>query len=142
MDYLKDLHDMCDTLSRELSSANDKIRQNGGTLSGADLDYVDKLTHAIKSIKTTIAMIEAEDGYSNRMYPMYHGSYRDGNSYNYGNSYEYSRRGAKRDSMGRYSRGYSMDDGMVSELKELMHDAPNEQVKQDFQRLIDKIERM
>ena len=71
MNYLNDLHEMCETLSRELAEANDKINSAGGKLSGSDLDYVDKLTHAIKSIKTTIAMIEAEDdGYSNH-YPHY-----------------------------------------------------------------------
>lgn len=149
MDYLNDLHEICETLSRELGEANKKIRQGGGKLSGADLEYVDKLTHAIKSIKTTIAMIEAEDeGYSNysgnysgRMYPN-GGSYADGDMRMGGRSYA-GRRNAKRDSMGRYSsRGYSRDDGMVSELRDLMQDAPNDQVRQEFQRLIDRIERM
>lgn len=147
MDYLNDLHEICETLSRELGEANKKIMQGGGKLSGADLDYVDKLTHAIKSVKTTIAMMEAEDdGYSGnyrgRMYPTNGGSYADGDVRMGGRSYA-GRRNAKRDSMGRYSsRGYSRDDGMVSELRELMQDAPTEQVRQEFQRLIDSIERM
>ena len=62
MDYINDLHEMCDTLSHELKEANEKISNGGGKLSGSDLDYVDKLTHALKSIKTTIAMMEAESG--------------------------------------------------------------------------------
>lgn len=147
MDYLNDLHEICETLSRELGEANKKIRQGGGKLSGADLEYVDKLTHAIKSVKTTIAMIEAEDdgysgNYSERMYPMYGRSYADNDMRMNERSYA-GRRNAKRDSMGRYSsRGYSSDDGMVSELRDLMQDAPNEQVRQNIQRLIEKIERM
>ena len=81
---------------------------------------------------------------------MNNGSYNDG-SYNRGGSYRYSRnsyargRGsnARRDSMGRYSsRGYSRSDGMVDDLRELMQDAPNEQVRKEFQRLIDKVEQM
>ena len=78
--------------------------QSGGKLSGSDLDYVDKLTHALKSIKTTIAMVEAEDGgsYSDGSYRMY----PHWNSYNDGmNNGSYARgRGsnARRDSMGRY----------------------------------------
>ena len=132
MDYLTDLHEMCETLSHELGEANNKVRQGGGKLSGSDLDYVDKLTHALKSIKTTIAMVEAEDGTSG-MYPVY------GRPYGYNNG-SYAR---KRNSMGRYSsRGYSRDDDMIAELRELMNDAPDEKTRQEFQRFIDKIERM
>jgi hypothetical protein len=141
MDYLNDLHEMCEVLSRELGEANEKVRKNGGKLSGSDLEYIDRLTHAIKSIKTTIAMTEAEDG----------GSYADGmqgGSYgmyphwNYGGSYARGRN-AKRDSMGRYSRnGYSRDSEMVSELREMMETAPDERTRQEFQRFITKIESM
>lgn len=135
MDYLKDLHEMCETLSRELGEANEKVRQGGGSLNGSDLDYIDKLTHAIKSIKTTIAMAEADGGESG-MYPNYN-QYRGG-SYNRMGSYA-----RRRDSMGRYSsRGYSRDDDMIAELRDLMNEAPDEKMKQEFQRFIDKIERM
>ena len=141
MNYLNDLHEMCETLSRELGEANEKVRQGGGKLSGSDLDYVDKLTHALKSIKTTIAMIEAEDGgsYADGSYHMYPhwNAYTDG-SYARGRG-----RNARRDSMGRYSsRGYSRDDNMVSELRELMEEAPDEKTRQEFKRFIEKIERM
>lgn len=140
MDYLNDLHQMCDTLSRELGEANDKIRKNGGKLSGSDLEYVDKLTHALKSIKTTIAMIEAE---SNGSYAS--GSYADGYGGSYGRmSYARGRgNNTRRDNMGRYSsRGYSRDQEMISELHELMEDAPDERTRQEFQRFINKIEQM
>lgn len=153
MDYLNDLHQMCETLSRELGEANDKIRQNGGKLSGSDLEYVDKLTHALKSIKTTMAMIEAESegSYAGGSYTG--GSYADGygGSYNNNGSGSYGRmsyargRGsnARRDSMGRYSsRGYSRDQEMISELRELMETAPDERTRQEFQRFISKIEQM
>lgn len=142
MDFTKDLHEMCEILSRELSEANEKIRQAGGKMSGSDLDYVDKLTHAIKSIKTTIAMMEADEGASGRMYPMYpyyggsyNGSYDDGRGRS---SYARGRMNARRDSMGRYSG----DDNMVAELRELMQDAPDEQTRKEFERFIQKIERM
>lgn len=130
MEHLNDLYEMCEVLSRELGEANEKVRQNGGKLSGSDLEYIDRLTHALKSIKTTIAMIEAEEGGSG-MYPHY-GSYNTGNSY-----------ARRRDSMGRYSsRGYSRDDDMIAELRELMGDAKDERTRQEFKRFIDKIERM
>jgi hypothetical protein len=34
----------------------------------------------------------------------------------------------------------SRDGGMVEELRELMEDAPNETIKREMQRLVDKIE--
>lgn len=139
MDYVKDLHELCETLSREIGEANDKIRSAGGKLSAGDLDYIDKLTHALKSVKATIKMME-EEGYSGN-YPYWGGSYADHNSYR-GGSYA-GRRNARRDSMGRYSgNGYSRDGGMVEELRGLMEDAPDERTRQEFQRFITKIESM
>lgn len=147
MDYIKDLHELCETLSREIGETNEKIRKAGGKLSAGDLEYVDKLTHALKSVKATIAMMEDEDeGYSSH-YPYYMGgSYDDGsmggNRSMRGRSYA-----QRRDSRGRYSNtnnrdGYSRDGGMVEELRELMQDAPDERTRQEFQRFISKIESM
>lgn len=144
MDYMNDLHELCETISREIGEANEKIRNAGGKLSPGDVDYIDKLTHTLKSIKATIAMVEAEDedGYSNRSYPDMGGSYRysrEGGSYR-GGSYARGRN-ARRDSMGRYSRerGYSRDEGMAEELRGLMQEAP-EHIKRDLQRVVEKIE--
>ena len=136
----KVLHELCETISREIGDANDKIRKAGGKLSGEDLTYLDKLTHTLKSLKTTIAMMEAEDGESGRYMPgMYRYSYGMDDSYNRGDSY---RRG--RDSMGRYTsrRGYSYDDGMIEELRSLMENAPDEATKREFRQFIAKMEKM
>ena len=141
MDYLKDLHETCETLSRELGEANEKIKRAGGKMSSGDLEYLDRLTHAIKSVKTTIAMMEAEDeGESGYYMPMYGRSYGD-RSYGMRDGNSYARR---RDSMGRFTSrrgGMSYDDGIVEELRDLMEQAPEES-KRDFQKLINKIEQM
>ena len=75
------------------------------------------------------------------------GSYeRGGRSYaRGGRSYARGRgRNAKRDSMGRYSseRGYSRDEEMIAELRELMEDAPDDKTRREFQKFISKIEMM
>ena len=126
------LKHICEILENELANVNKKLDKSDGVLSGDDISYIDKLTHSIKSIKTTIAMMEAEDGDSGRYMP-------HGNSYNYGGSY---RRG--RDSMGRYTsrRGYSYDDGMIDELRTLMESAPDERTKSEFRQFINKLEKM
>ena len=147
MDTMKELHEMCETISNAIKQANEKIRTAGGKVSTGDMDYIDKLTHSLKSIKAVIAMMEADEmddddrGYSrNYSGRMYRGrSYDDG----YSNRHSYARgRGAKRDSMGRYASddGYSRG-GMVDELRDLMESAPDEQTRQEFQRLIDKMQR-
>ena len=147
MDFEKDLHELCETLSREIGEANEKIRKAGGKLSAGDLEYVDKLTHALKSVKATLAMVE-DEGYS-EYYP-HMNAYADGNRgrSNRGGSYRGSyARGQRRDSMGRYSSrysrdGYSRGGDMVEELRDLMEDAPDERTKAEFQRFISKIEAM
>lgn len=138
MDYIKDLHELCETLSEAIREANEKIRNSGGKLSAGDTAYVDQLTHALKSVKATIKMME-EEGYSWN-YPY---SYADRNIPYHGGSYAV-RRNARRDSMGRYSgeQGYSRNGGMVEELRGLMQDAPDERTRQEFKRFIEKIESM
>lgn len=148
-EFVDDLYELCETLSKDLRETNEKIDNAGGKLSGADLEYVDKLTHAIKSVKTTIAMAEAEDdGYSSE-------GRMGGQSYARG-------RNARRDSRGRYSREgnymrdgynrdgymrdgymrdgrYSRDGEMIDKLREAMEDAPDEKTKAEIKRLIDKM---
>lgn len=138
MHNIEDLHELCETISREIGDANEKIRSAGGKLSGEDLTYLDKLTHTLKSLKTTIAMVEAEDGESGRYMPNSYGMYGTNGGYN-GNSYRRSR-----DSMGRYTsrRGYSYDDGMIEELRSLMESAPDERTKSEFRQFIAKMEKM
>lgn len=117
MDKIEMLHELCGALFEQLQPIADKISKGG--MSNGDLEAVDKITHAIKSIKTTVAMMEADDGYSEAYMPRY-GTYHDprnGMSYRDGRSYA-----RRRDSMGRYSKdGYSYD---TEELRDMLRDLP------------------
>ena len=145
MDNIKDLNELCDTLSRAIATANEKIRNAGGKLSAGDSDYIDKLTHSLKSVKAVMKMeeeAEMDDGYSERMYSRGYdrgGSYRG--SYD-GGSYGRGRMNARRDSMGRYSSndGYSRGGSMVDELRDMMNDVPDADTRQELQNLIRKME--
>ena len=138
----EELKKICDTLNKELERANEKISRAGGSITGDDLSYIDRLTHAIKSVKTTIAMMEAEDeGESGYYMPMYGRGYGD-RSYGMRDGNSYARR---RDSMGRFTSrrgGMSYDDGMVEELRDLMDRAPDEATKREFHKLITRLEQM
>ena len=137
---MHDLHELKEKLLKELEEYGGNAK-----FSKEDVETIKYMASAIDHI----CNIAEDDGYSG-YYPMMRGAYADGNmngSYNRGGSYRGSyagRRNARRDSMGRYSgeRGYSRDGGMVEELRDLMEEAPDERTKQEFQRFIEKIERM
>ena len=153
---LETLYDLCETISRELTEANEKIRKAGGKLSAGDVDYIDKLTHSLKSIKTTIAMMEAEDGdgYSNRggnsyrMAPWYggyayEGDRMDGPGMNRGGMS--NARGRVNNPSGRnqYSRegGYSYAEDMEAtkeEIRELSQKMPEEH-RRKIERALDEL---
>lgn len=146
MDYINELYELCETISREIAKANEKIRAAGGELSGGDYDTIDKITHALKSLKATIKMMEDEDG----GYSGDDGSYRREGGYNrraYGGnsrgwSYARGRGGnTSREGMSR-NRGYSRDADIASRLQDMMQYAPNDQVRREMQRLAEKIEEM
>lgn len=146
--WTEDLHELCEKITDEIAKANKKLKNAGGDLTAGDIEYIDKLTHALKSIKTTLAMEEYDDDYSGNSPYMRNNSYArsDGNRTG-GNSYARGRRGnVRRDSMGRYSRegGYSYDeamDEMAAAIREGMPDMP-EELKRDAQRFLNKLESM
>jgi len=140
------LHELCEVVEGELEKANAKIRKSGGELTSGDIDYLDKLTHMMKSIKTTAAMLEggySYDGDGGSSYAR-RGRYSrdDGSSYARGRGTY-----AKRDSMGRYSRegGYSRAedemDSVVEELRSMMGSLPKEK-QMEVEKFIRKVEQM
>ncbi len=138
----EDLTDVCEMLSEELKKANDKLTKNGNGITSSDLDYIDKLTHAIKSVKTTKAMLESEDGYSSRGRSMNTGS---SNMYMPRYAYDDMSYARGRDSMGRYTSrdsGYSGMSEAVMELREAMNKATDESSRMKIKQLIDEMERM
>jgi len=136
MDMIKELREMKDTIAHEIAEANQEIKKSGGDLNTGDIEMIDKLTHAMKSLVTTCAMLEAEeDGYSNDYMPM--GPYysrenrrirgnRNGYSGNYGS---YNRNES------RYSRTGEWND----HLRQLMDEAPDEATRMDIKKLMDRM---
>lgn len=113
-----------------------------------EVQYMDTLAHAKKNLLKSDEMMDEEDGYSMDRYSRDRYS-RDGRMYSEARG---RGRNARRDSRGRYSRdrysrdggyngeGYSMDDeDFESQLEELMQDAPNEQVKQKLQAIMNEM---
>lgn len=115
MHKLYELKEMlCDEL--EKYGGKDEIDEKG-------LDIVDKLAHTIKNIDKIID--SSDDDYSM--------------GYDYRG---YSRRGRRRDAMGRYSsrEGYSRaESDFRMDIEELMREAPNEQTRQKLQRIMSEM---
>ncbi len=126
-----------DMLCEELEEITKK-----GELTAGSLDTVDKLTHAIKSIDTIVAMEDYGDDYSHRR--SYDGQ-MDGMRSERRRMYDGRSYARKRDSMGRYSRGYSYADAkedMIADLHEVMNETQDEKLKGEVKKFISKVENM
>ncbi len=118
------MHKLIDYICDELDELERKADKDG-KLSMAEIQYMDTLAHAKKNL------LKGEEEYSGD----YRGDYRSGRAY--GRSY------ARRDSMGRYSRDYSMDgDEIIEEIRGLMASAPDERTKKELERLTRRLETM
>jgi len=144
---MHELYELKEKLMKELAE------YSKGELTTGSLEVIDKLAHAIKNICKVCEDMEGSSyeggsSYGRRSYEGSRRSYdmsREGSNRSYDGSYDGEssfRRGrgryARRDSMGRYA---AEGPELAMELKELMQDAPEES-KQDFKRLIQKIEQM
>jgi len=141
------LHKICEALFEELSDYSRKIEKSDD-MSAGDLETIDKLSHALKSIKTTIAMMEADEesgnsyrsGNSNRYMPWYgRMSYEDDRS-NRGMSS--ARRGRANNPMGRnqYSRedGYSYaEEEFEMALRDAMNAAPDDRMREKIKKMME-----
>lgn len=120
-------YDIKAMLKREL---DDIVRS--GELSAGSLDTIDKILHAIKNDCKIIMYEEySGDGYS----------YADADA----DMTDYSRRGRKRDSMGRYSRrhGYSYRDAdmdKVELIKEMMKEATTDDERRALNKILRRLE--
>lgn len=121
------IYDLKDKLCKELEEYGQKEEWDAG-----DLEIVDKVSHSLKNIEKII------DNYEGA-YSGAYGGYEYSGGRNYARRNRYSR-------AGRYNRNgtrYSMADlDMIEELRDLMNDAPDEKIRKDFQKLIDKLENM
>ena len=133
---MQKLHELKEKLCDQLEEYSDK------DLTAGSLDVVDKLAHTIKNLDKIIDKYEGNEysNYGGSYDDMYGGSYRG--MYNMGGSYARGRgRGAKRDSMGRYASdgGYSRHGDMMSDLRELMENAPDDRTRQIMQSAINQM---
>ena len=85
------LEKLCEIVEKQLDKAVKELEADPGRLPMQDAEYLDKLTHTIKSIKTTLAMEgygsserrgrDSMGRYTSRDGGSYDGSYYDGGSY-------------------------------------------------------------
>ena len=145
----EDMKNLCDSLDfvyDDLAKVNQQIRSNNGALNRDHVEYLDKLTHTIKSLETTKAMKQAAEdeerggygGYGMRqmyypgsMYPV--GGYRDdGMPRDYRDGYG---RNQDRDSRGRYADDQQMRD----KLRTMMASTRDENTRMELQRMMDSM---
>jgi hypothetical protein len=134
------MHKIMEYVCKEMEDLEKKIEKNGG-LNPSDMQYLDTLAHTKKNL------LKAEEMSEGSYRGSYRGSYDDRMSYAdpmYADDErtERSRYSSRRDRMGRYSRedGYSRDEGMIEELRNMMGDLPANK-QRELQQLIKRYER-
>ena len=134
------MHKLIDFVCGELEDLERKV-DRGGKLSMQEVQYMDTLANTKKNLLKSEEMME-EGGYS------MDGDYayaREGRMYSNARMGRGRGSDAMRDSMGRYSSGryyrdgYSTKEDFRSELEELMREAPNEQIKQKLQMVMNEV---
>ena len=134
---MNELYELKEKLCKELK------KYSGEEVTNSSLEVVDKLSHAIKNIDKIIDSYEEEDGsygynsfnYINRSN---RGNYNNGSSYGRGRG-----RNARRDSMGKYANdGYSKHSDMIEQLREMMMEAPTDDIRREYEKMISRIESM
>lgn len=142
------LYELKEKLMNELEDYSEN-----GKYSKDDVEAIKYISSAIDHICNIVERADDEE-YSMAMGRGGSSYAYDGNSYERGGSYEsyarggnrdgrsYARgrgRNARRDSMGRYSRAA---DDIKMQLQDIMEDAPNEQIKMEIRRLVDRMDTM
>lgn len=131
--WIDELEELCKKVNDEIADANMKLK--GKKMTTSDAEYLDKLTHMLKSIKTTIAMGEYDDRQS-QAFDMRSGRVdrrsRDMMREPRMASYR------ERDRDGRSGNGETQ---MIDELQQMLYDTENENVKSIIRKAIYEIER-
>lgn len=109
------MHKLLTYVDAELADLERKVERDV-SLTMTEIQYADTLLRMKKNI------LKTED-------------YSD----SYGGGYMGRGRDARRDSRGRYADGYSRD--MVATMRDMMHNAPDEETRVEFQKFIDKLDR-
>ena len=137
MDIYKELCDLKETIGNEISQANKEIKKAGGDLNTGDIEMIDKLTHSMKSLITSCAMLEADEGYSGDYMPYYSRNEEPERRYSRNYSGTYGREGRNES---RYSRnGYSRGVNWNEHLRMMMDEAPDEATRMDIKKLMDRM---
>lgn len=129
------LYQLKDMLCEELEQFGDRDKLTSGSL-----DTVDKLAHACKNVAKIIESCE-EEKYSNGMSRGYGRSYED----RYSRDGYYYDDGGMSHRRGRAANGrFISRDGseMARKLRKMMDEAPDDNMRQEIQRLADRMESM
>lgn len=136
------LYELKEKLMNELEDYSEN-----GKYSKDDVEAIKYISSAIDHICNIVERADDEE-YSMAMGRGGSYAYDGGGSYESyarggnrgGRSYARGRgRNARRDSMGRYSRAA---DDIKMQLQDIMEDAPNEQIKMEIRRLVDRMDTM
>jgi hypothetical protein len=127
------LYELKEKLMRELEDYSEN-----GKFSKEDVEAIKYITSAIDHICNIMEDADGDE-YSERMMPYAYEQDGGNRGGGYSRNYAYAR-GRRRDSMGRYSREGSKEE-MVAQLRDMMHNAPDERTRMRIEELVREFER-
>lgn len=140
------MHKLMEYICNELEELERKADKDG-KLSMAEVQYADTLLHMKKNL------LKADEMYEESEYSEAGGSYARGDNRGRGRgnrgSYDGTYGGSyaqRRDARGRYSnenmRYSRATSDMAEQIRDMMQDAPDERTRMEFQRFLEKLEKM
>jgi hypothetical protein len=131
------MYELCEYIEHELEALNEKLRANGGQMGDRELEWLKNLTESKVNLMCAIEKLEEKEGHSGT----HMGgtmSYRSRERSNRSMDNMSRRSGARRDSMGRYTRDDARED-FIYEVEELMNRAPDEHTRMKFERMLNEM---
>lgn len=128
------MYELCEYIEHELEDLNEKLRNNGGQMGDRELEWLKNLTESKVNIMCAIEKLEEKEGHSGTHWGGTM-SYRSRERSNRSMDNMSRRSGARRDSMGRYTRDDARED-FIYEVEELMNKAPDEHTRMKFERML------
>lgn len=120
---MHELYELKEMLCKELEEYGRK-----GEISAGSLDTVDKLAHTVKNLGKIISMYDGDDRGGSYGYYYADGGRRGGTT----------RRGANQ--YGSYGMGYSRNESVTTQLRELMDSMPDEHLRSKMRDIISRME--
>ena len=132
---MEELEKLYEIVKKQIGKCTDELERDGGHIPANDAEYLDALTHTLKSVKTTLAMEGHGESERRGRDSMGRFTSREGGSYGDGYSRGYYPMYAYEDGEGRSMRG----DEVREHMRSMMRSTDDERVRRALEEAMRKM---